>query len=247
MKAFDVRLPEAYRSTDFKTFEGLSKIILSEAKFDIDRLTRLNDSEHCPEHLLSLLCNKIGMPYFTNAIPAVNRQILRCWRWMIKNKGSQPAIKLMSSLAMMSFVENAEDISTIIYYTNTVDVYLRTFKTLESGESFENYTRIRNYIQIFYETIPGFTNSEIEDRILEYINYVRPASWRVVFQPAVIQREGGVGKGLVIDSREQNITQTEEPYTIGHAKIMEEPDENRRESGVDFSEVWDINNAEIQE
>ena len=134
-----------------------------------------------------------------------------------------------------------------MYYTDTVDVYLRTFKSIGSGEESFDYTRIRNYIQIFYESIPGITNSEIEDRILEYINYVRPASWRVVFQPAVIQREGGVGKGLVIDSREQNITQTEEPYTIGHAKIMEEPDENRRESGVDFSEVWDINNAEIQE
>ena len=28
LKAFDVRLPEAYRSTDFKVFEGLGKIAL---------------------------------------------------------------------------------------------------------------------------------------------------------------------------------------------------------------------------
>ena len=42
LKAFDVRLPEAYRSTDFKVFEGLGKIALGICKEDINNLSYLN-------------------------------------------------------------------------------------------------------------------------------------------------------------------------------------------------------------
>lgn len=245
LKAFNVQLPDAYRSVDFKVFEGFSKISMGVCKEDINNLTFLNSADKCPNNLLPLLCGKIGMPYFNNAIPYVNRQILKCWRWMMKNKGSQPAMRLMCSFALMSFAKSESDVKNIIYYSSSIDVYLRTYKTIvREGQLDLIYPNIRNYIEIFYEQIPDLDIEVIEKRLLEYLNYVRPASWRVKFQPALIQREGGEGKGLVIDSRIQNITISPEEYNIGHSQIKDSPDENRHDSGVDFSEVWNLNNPQ---
>ena len=258
--AFDVKLPTTYRSVDFKTFEGLSKIALGVCKEDINQLTLLNSADHCPEHFLPVLCSKIGMPYFSDAIPYVNRQILKLWRWMIKHKGTEEVLRLMSSFALMSFSSKEEDIKSILNYVNSVDVYLRTSKNMANKTPYLNiinnqtsgetspetgshtYIHIRPYIEIFYESIPNIEQSLIEERIMKYIAYVRPASWRVRFQPALIQREGGDGHGLLISAGMDNINQSPEQYTIGHSYVRDEADTTRKEYGVDFSEVWDNNN-----
>ena len=75
--AFDFRLPEYMRSTDFKVFEGLFKILSGAIKFDIDEITDLKDVLSCPEHMLELLANSIGCPYFTETSPKINREIIR--------------------------------------------------------------------------------------------------------------------------------------------------------------------------
>lgn len=240
--SFDVKLPNAYRSTDFKTFEGLAKMVLSVCKQDINDITVLNNADRCPEHFLPFLCSKIGMPYFKNAIPYVNRQMLKLWRWMIKHKGTEDAMRLMTSFALMSFSKSQEEVKTILYYANSVDLYVRTFKNMYNPlDGGTKYIHIRPYIEIFYESIPGIEEEVIENRIMEFIDYVRPASWRIRFQPAIINREGGEGRGLVIDSRQKRITQSPETYTVGHSYVRDSEDPNRKESGVDFSEVWDKN------
>lgn len=237
LRAFDVRLPEAYRSTDFKVFEGLGKIALGICKEDINNLSYLNSIEKCPDNLLPYLCKKIGMPYFSCAIPYLNRKMLSCWRWMIKNKGSYSALTLMAAFAVMSFTKTKEELKDDLFYIYSVDVYLRTSKTINK----QKYIHIRNFIEVFYELPETITQETMEERLMMFLDYVRPASWRIKFQPALIQREGGEGKGLVIDSRQQNITQSAESYTERHSYVMDVPDEERAESGVDFSEVFKKN------
>lgn len=232
--AFDVRLPEAYRSVDFKVFEGFGKITLGMCKEDINNLSFLNSAEKCPDVLLPYLCKKIGMPYFNCAIPYVNRKILSCWRWMIKNKGSYSALTLMAAFAVMSFTKTKEELKDDLFYIYSVDVYLKTFKTINKVP----FIDIRNYIEVYYQLPDDMAQETMEERLMMFLDYVRPASWRIRFQPALIQREGGEGKGLVIDARQQNTTQTKEKYTERHSYVMDVPDDERAESGVDFSEVF---------
>ena len=114
---------------------------------------------------------------------------------------------------------------------------MRTFKTINK----QTFIHIRNYIEVLYELPETITQKDMEERLMMFLDYVRPASWRIKFQPALIQREGGEGKGLVIDSRVQNINQSKENYTERHSYVMDVPDEERAESGVDFSEVFKKN------
>ena len=156
---------------------------------------------------------------------------------MIKNKGSYSALTLMAAFAVMSFTKTKEELKDDLFYIYSVDVYLRTSKTINK----QKYIHIRNFIEVFYELPETITQETMEERLMMFLDYVRPASWRIKFQPALIQREGGEGKGLVIDSRQQNITQSAENYTEKHSYVMDVPDEERAESGVDFSEVFKKN------
>ena len=123
--------------------------------------------------------------------------------------------------------------------------YSKLFLSSAYLQTIQDLIHIRNYIEVLYELPETITQKDMEERLMMFLDYVRPASWRIKFQPALIQREGGEGKGLVIDSRLQNITQSKENYTERHSYVMDVPDEERAESGVDFSEVFKKNDWRI--
>lgn len=151
----------------------------------------------------------------------------------MKNKGSYSALTLMAAFGVMSFVKTKEELRENLFYVHSVDVYLKTYKMVGT----ETFIDIRNYIEVLYEQLPEHSTDEMEERLMMYLDYVRPASWRVLFKPALIQREGGEGKGLIIDARQKNAIQTPEEYTQRHSYVMDEPDDKRKEFGVDFTEV----------
>lgn len=238
--SFECRLPDAYRSVDFKTFEAIYKIVLGAVKKDIDNLTTINNPSLCVEHLLPLLAAKVGMPYFTETLPYVNRQILKNWWWAIQHKGTEASMKMMACFAIMSFITSKEGVKSMLSYLSSVEVFLKRYTTRTVDSISVDEFKIKPYIEVLYESLSTVSTQKQEERLLQFLNLVRPAGWKIMFKPAAIVREGGDGKGLVIISSDETITQTEAPY-IDSTVMNEYPDSGaagyNEHYGVDFSEI----------
>ena len=169
--AFDFRLPEYMRSTDFKVFEGLFKILSGAIKFDIDEITDLKDVLSCPEHMLELLANSIGCPYFTETSPKINREIIRQWWWMMRNKGTIDGLQTATSLGLMAYDSAKGTQLEDIMYGRSVDILVDQ----NTGEI---------YIRVVYQTIDEDSEKEQYDWIYKFIEYVRPAGFRIEYIPS---------------------------------------------------------------
>lgn len=233
--SFDCRLPDAYRSIDFKTFEALAKIVLGAIKGDINKITSINNASTCPDHLLPLLADKVGMPYFTETLPYVNRQIIKNWWWAIQHKGTEASMKMMSCFAIMTFIKTNSGIKSMLSYLSSVEVFLKQYTTSVVDDTQVYQYNIKPYIEVLYEKLTDVSQEKQEERLLQFLNLVRPASWKIVFKPSSIVREGGDGKGLIIKSDE--LIQTTAPYA--DSQVMNEiPDSSYGQHyGVDFSEI----------
>lgn len=165
--AFDFRLPESMRSVDFTTFEALYKITLGVIKGDIDDISHLQSPDSCPDHMLPLLAGRIGMEYRNDAIPIVNREIIKNWWWAMKHKGTAEALQLMASLALLTYSVSTDSVGV---YNRSVDIAIdRT-----TGE---------RYIRISYQPVDESiaTIEEQEKRMTDYIELVRPAGFSIRF------------------------------------------------------------------
>jgi hypothetical protein len=173
--AFDFRLPECMRSVDFRTFEGLYKICLGAIKHKIDAISNLNSADKCVVHMLPLLAGKLGMEYKNYATPDVNREIIRNWWWAIRHKGTEQSMKLMATLALLTFNTNPEDMSL---YSQFIQMNL-------TPEYYDGNTKVVYNITISYQPIPEVPQEVQEQRMLEFINTVRPAGCGIIdFIPA---------------------------------------------------------------
>lgn len=167
--AFDFRLPESLRSTDFKTFEAIYKIVLSVAKRDIDNITLINDPAQCPPRVVELLAGKVGAEYYGFTSQLINREIIKNWWIAIRNKGTYFAMQLMASLALMTF--NVDGGQESIIYNRSVDIAL---ETLPDGTQ-------RRFIRISYQPVDNATIEEQEERMMDFMEYVRPAGFGAQF------------------------------------------------------------------
>lgn len=163
-----IRFPECLRSTDFKTFEGLLKIMCGGLKDDIENITNLRDFSKCPDHMLPILCEYIGCPYFSEATVEVNRLILKNWWYLMRNKGTITAFQIATSLALL-----AND-----KYNNSVSVYSRVV------ELFLDKSTGEIYINILYDGVTQEFTLQQEIWIKKLTSYITPAGFRIIFSPS---------------------------------------------------------------
>lgn len=166
----NLKLPEYLRSTDFKTFEGLMKVLFGSIKKDIDYIPELKDYENCPEHMLPILAQSIGCPYFNATTPYVNRLIIKNWWWMMKNRGTLPAIEMATSLAMLAYNK--------VLNSNQINIYGRTI------ELYFDITVGLIYIRDFYQTSETDSTISQEQWIKDIVKYVLPAGFKFVSLPS---------------------------------------------------------------
>ena len=114
--AFSFRLPDNLRSTDFKVFEALYKIMFGAIKKNINEITDLKDINRCPDYMLPELASSVGCPYLTNTSPYANRQLIKYWWVTIRSKGTESAIRTMAALGLLCY----DSINT---YVNDIVVY----------------------------------------------------------------------------------------------------------------------------
>jgi hypothetical protein len=175
---FDLRFPDVLRSTDFKVFEAIYKIIFGSIKKDVDGITDLKNVERCAEHMLPLLAGSVGCDYFSDTTPAVNRLIIKNWWWLMKNKGTLSAIQTAASLGLIAYDNTRANVSGTIMYGRTVELVID--KT--TGEIF---------IRIAYQELSEST-SEDESKQLQWmqrmVEYVRPAGFIISFTPSKFTR-----------------------------------------------------------
>lgn len=172
--AFDFRLPDYLRSTDFKTFEGAYKIMFGAIKKDINGITDLKDVDKCAEHMLPLLAGFIGCDYFSETTPEVNRLIIKNWWWLMKNKGTLRAIQTAASLGLIAY-DNAKHTNPgNAMYGRTVEIVL----DIVTGEIF---------VRVAYQQLDEEVNidqTEQQAWMKKMIEYVRPAGYKVTLVPS---------------------------------------------------------------
>lgn len=166
----NLRLPEYLRSTDFKTFEGLLKLLGITVKNDVDEITNLKDYSKCAEHMLPLLANYIGCPYFDKTTVYANRLIIKNWWHMMRTKGTLPTLQLAVSLALVAY--DAAEGRDIDLFGRSVELVLDTV----TGNLL---------IRVLYESD---TQKELSDVQVEWIEdiikYVKPAGFNTIYIPS---------------------------------------------------------------
>ena len=175
--AFDFRLPEAYRSVDFRVFEGLLKLTASTIKGNIDSVTKLVDIEHCPTDFVEFLGDRIGYEYNYNTSTQANKELLKHWWEMLQNKGNIRGLKLAVAFAFicLRFIASEEDFTwedllEITSYISMVTISI-TYST--------------GVIEILYPEVLG-TTTDIEDLIEHFLPYVMPAGMTYLLTPAEV-------------------------------------------------------------
>lgn len=172
-----LNLPENLRTTDFKVFEALYNIVLETLKNDINRITDLKNVDKCVSHMLPYLSNSIGAPYFNDTTPEVNREIIKNWWWLMKNKGTLRALQTAALLGLMAFNAqyNKQNNTAISLLDRSVDI-------LTDPNTSEIYVRIS------YQNLDEMHRKEQENWITTLINYVRPAGFRINLSPSQFVR-----------------------------------------------------------
>jgi hypothetical protein len=163
-------LPEVLRTTDFKVFEGMWKIVSGSVKADIDNITNLKDWEYCPDHILHLLAGSIGCPYFNETSIRANRYIIKNWWTLMKQKGTISSFILAVQLALLAYFESEGAISEIA--DNSVDIIS------------DPVTGI-TYIRVSYESNADTALQAKQQKwINKLLEYVRPAGSFVTLIPS---------------------------------------------------------------
>lgn len=162
-------MPDCMRSTDFKTFEMLSNILFMGVKKNIDEITSLKDVENCPDRMLPLLSECVGFDYLSETTYSANRLIIKNWWWLMKNKGTIPAIEVAASLGLIAYAESKGINTSGIQYNRAVDL----LKDPISGE-------------IYYRVLYQGSSNDTEQLgwIKMMVDFVRPAGFKVDYIPS---------------------------------------------------------------
>lgn len=93
--------PEAYsNSRDYRVLLRQLSFISTVFKYNIDHFPDLYDADECPDHMLPLLASLVGYKYNDNKSVNSNRQIIKNFPFLIRNRGSELGIKLATILSI---------------------------------------------------------------------------------------------------------------------------------------------------
>lgn len=213
--AFGFKLPDAYRCVDFNVFEALLRMLTTVEKGEIDDIVNLCDPDECLDLFLPLLASKIGYEYFYDTTFKINREIIRNFTWMIKNKGNRIGLRLATSLALLI---SKGDMTDKGIWDNISAISIET--TLSDNP-------LTATIRIIYPTIdnPAYNT---EDAINHMLKYVLPAGiGQVILQPAIVSINNTTVKidlnkeGNKTESIKTNYDNYDE-FNIGQASVSKD-------------------------
>lgn len=134
-------VPKVYQSRDYKAFLTMLDIVLSTSKYEIDNLLSLYDPETCPSNLLPYLAHLVGYVYnYTDSIQE-NRNIIKNFNAMIRNRGSETGITLAAALSL-SGSDNKDFISDLEYLSIMINYEKGLIEILYPREK----TKVRNLL-----------------------------------------------------------------------------------------------------
>lgn len=93
--------PEAYSdSREFRVFLRQLSFLTTVTKYNIDHFPDLYDPDSCPDHMLPLLADLVGYKYNESKSVKSNRQIIKNFPYLIRNRGSDLGIRLATILSI---------------------------------------------------------------------------------------------------------------------------------------------------
>ena len=128
-------IPNVYKSRDYQALLALLDIVINTTKFEIDNLLDLYDSDVCPSEELPYLANFIGYIYnYTDTIQE-NRNIIKNFIAMIRNRGSETGITLAAALSLSGsdnkdFISDLAHLNIMMHYdTGLIEILYPREKT----------------------------------------------------------------------------------------------------------------------
>lgn len=93
--------PEAYSdSRDYRVLLRQLGFLTTVFKYNIDHFPDLYDADECPDHMLPLLASLVGYKYNDNKSVKSNRQIIKNFPYLLRNRGSELGIRLATILSI---------------------------------------------------------------------------------------------------------------------------------------------------
>ena len=128
-------IPNVYKSRDYQALLALLDIVINTTKFEIDNLLDLYDSDVCPSEELPYLANFIGYIYnYTDTIQE-NRNIIKNFIAMIRNRGSETGITIAAALSLSGsdnkdFISDLAHLNIMMHYdTGLIEILYPREKT----------------------------------------------------------------------------------------------------------------------
>lgn len=171
-------VPNVYKSRDYKALLTLLDIIINTSKYEIDNLLDLYDPDVCPAEILPYLADYIGYIYnYTDTIQE-NRNIIKNFITMIRNRGSETGITLAAALSL-SGSDNKDFISDLAHLNIMMHYDTGYIEILYPREK----TKVRNLLDwvrpvgMYTELTPGTIADNrsaitVSDRVtIKVVNY----------------------------------------------------------------------------
>lgn len=108
--------PEVYSdSRDYRILLRQLGFLSTVFKYNIDHFPDLYDADECPDHMLPLLASLVGYKYNENKSVNSNRQIIKNFPFLIRNRGSELGIRLATILSI-----NTSPYATRMYSSESI-------------------------------------------------------------------------------------------------------------------------------
>lgn len=128
-------IPNVYKSRDYQALLILLDIVINTSKYEIDNLLDLYDPEICTADVLPYLANYIGYIYNYTDTVQENRNIIKNFTTMIRNRGSETGITLAAALSLSGsdnkdFISDLAHLNIIMHYdTGLIEILYPREKT----------------------------------------------------------------------------------------------------------------------
>ena len=119
-------VPKTYtRSRNYQQALKFLDLVANAFKLDCDNFTSIIDPLKCKEEYLPLLASYSGYRYDYNLSVSMNRNIIRYYKLLMKNRGSINGIRLAVALSLenidFSQISSLTDLSNVVRETEVVD------------------------------------------------------------------------------------------------------------------------------
>lgn len=158
-------VPEIYvkESRDFQLLCDLFDLVNSGVKFDIDTITHLSDTQLCRDSMLRFLQEKLGLSFRNSVTDETLRRILKCFPFIIRNKGTRRGIAEMVSLFL-----------NIVYSDGSYEIVIENTNDNSNLETMG----LGNYVIAIITSVEDACLKEL-DILDDLLKYVIPTGYKI--------------------------------------------------------------------